>query len=153
MSSPTPYVSRALTCAVVVALVVVGLAGPAGAAPSGSTGSDGTTAPVNLDALNEQYNLARLRLAQATAALPGHGRPPRATTPAPTSVQDAVRARSARLYQGAGGDGVSSILSISSVNELSRRTQYYGAAAKEDRTLLPTCRRRSTSSQPAAAAT
>jgi peptidoglycan DL-endopeptidase CwlO len=141
VSSPTPYVSRALTCAVVVALLVVGLTGPAGAAPSGSSGAGSagtgaTSKPVNLDALNEQYNLARLRLAQATAAVQATDARVAAIRARADEVRDAVRARSARLYQGAGGDAVSSILSISSVGELSRRTQYYGAAAKEDRTLL-----------------
>ncbi len=112
----------------------MGLAGPAGAAPSGSTGSS-TKAP-DLGVLNEQYNLTRLRLEKATAALQATDARLNATRAEADQVQDAVRARSARLYRGAGGDGVASILSAGSVDELARRTEYYGAAAKLDRRLL-----------------
>ncbi len=123
-----------------MAVLTVGLAGPVGASPSGSTGSgassaSSTPAP-NLDALNEQYNLTRLRLAQATAAVQATDARLEATRARADRVRDAVRARSARLYQGARGDGVASLLSIGSVGELSRRAEYFGAAAKHDGVLL-----------------
>ena len=112
----------------------MGLAGPAGAAPSESTGSS-AKAP-DLGVLNEQYNLTRLRLEKATAALQATDARLNATRAEADQVQGAVRARSARLYRGAGGDGIASILSAGSVDELARRTEYYGAAAKLDRRLL-----------------
>ena len=112
----------------------MGLAGPAGAAPSGATGSGTSTA--DLGVLNEQYNLTRLRLEKATAALQVTDARLAGIRAQADQVRDAVRARSARLYRGAGGDGVSSILSVGSVGELARRTEYVGAAAKLDRNLL-----------------
>lgn len=115
-------------------MLVVGLAGPVGAAPSGSTGS-GTGTP-DLGVLNEQYNLTRLRLAKASAALAATDARLDATRAEADQVRAAVRARSARLYRGAGGDNVSSMLSVGSVDELARRTEYFGAAAKLDRNLL-----------------
>lgn len=134
MFSPLPYRIRALTCAFALAALMVGLAGPAGAAPSGSTGS-GSSIP-DLGVLNEQYNLTRLRLEQATAAVQATDARLAGIRAQADQVRDAVRARSAQLYRGAGGDGVSSILSVGSVGELARRTEYVGAAAKPDRSLL-----------------
>jgi hypothetical protein len=117
-------------------VLVTGVAGPAGAAPSGSTGSGSDSGTKDLGVLNEQYNLTRLRLARASATVAGTDARLDATRAQAATVQDAVRARSARLYRGAGGDGVSSMLSIGSVGELARRSEYYGAAAKVDRDLL-----------------
>ena len=134
MSTPSSQRTRALTCAFALTFLVVGLAGPAGAAPSGSSGS-GTATP-DLGVLNEQYNLTRLRLEKATAALQVTDARLAGIRAQADQVRSAVRARSARLYRGAGGDGVSSILSVGSVGELARRTEYVGAAAKLDRNLL-----------------
>jgi peptidoglycan DL-endopeptidase CwlO len=132
--SPRSRHFGALTCAFALSILSVGLAGPVGAAPTGSTGP--TTKAPDLGVLNEQYNLTRLRLEQASAALQATDARFNATRAEADQVQEAVRARSARLYRGAGGDGVAAILSVGSVDELSRRTEYFGAAAKLDRHLL-----------------
>jgi cell wall-associated NlpC family hydrolase len=107
---------------------VSGVAPPAGATP-------GTEAPTqDLGVLNERYNLARLRLDRATAALQATELRMQATQDRAVEVREIVRARAAGLYRGTGG-GLS-VLDVDSVHELARRSEYVGAAAKPDRVLL-----------------
>ncbi|MGZ4734189.1 MAG: NlpC/P60 family protein [Acidimicrobiia bacterium] len=109
-----------------------GLAAPAGAAPADSSAS-GTR---DLNVLNEQYNLTRVRLEQATTSLQATQARLAATKTRVEGVQALVRARSARLYQGAAGGGIAAMLDEASVTDFGRRTQYVSAAAKPDRALL-----------------
>lgn len=122
------------TFALVTAVCALGfgLAVPAGAAPSDSSAS-GTR---DLGILNERYNLTRLRLDRAGAALAGTQSRLAAARAQAENVKTLVRARSARLYQGAAGGGVVAVLNVGSVNELGRRSEYVAAAAKPDRELL-----------------
>ena len=109
-----------------------GVAAPAGAEPAGSTGV-GTQ---DLGVLNEQYNLARLRLDRASAEVRQTEQRLAATKTRADGVRALVRARSASLYEGAAAGGVTAVLATSSVNDFARRTQYVSAAAEPDRALL-----------------
>lgn len=133
MPHRSSLVLRPLAVLIAVSAVAFGLAAPAGAAPDSSTAASGTR---SLGVLNEQYNLTRLRLDRATAALAATQARLEATKTRAEGVQALVRARSARLYLGATGDGVAAVLDVGSVNEFGRRTQYVAAAAKPDRALL-----------------
>jgi hypothetical protein len=101
--------------------------GPAGAEPGHAT---------DLGVLSERYNLARLRLDRATAALQATRQRVEATRDEAERVKAIVRARAARLYRGTAGGGVAGLLGAASVNELARRAEYVGAAARPDRALL-----------------
>jgi cell wall-associated NlpC family hydrolase len=115
-----------------VSTVAFGLAAPAGAAPAGSA-APGTR---DLNVLNEQYNLTRLRLDRASAKLQATQARLAATKVRVEGVRALVRARAARLYTGAAAGGVTAVLDVNSVTEFGRRTQYVSAAAKPDRKLL-----------------
>ncbi len=132
---PTRFspILRPVAVLIAVSAITFGLAGPAAAEPSGT--ASGTR---NLGVLNEQYNLTRLRLERASAALAATQARLDATKTRVEGVKAVVRARSARLYLGASGDGIAAVLHLGSVNELGRRTQYVAAAAKPDRALLAT---------------
>ena len=123
---------RTLAVLTAVAALGFGPAAPAGAAPTGTV----ATGTRDLGVLNEQYNLTRLRLEKATAALQATQNRLAATKARSEAIQELVRARSASLYEGAAGGGVAAILDVRSVNEFGRRTQYVSAAAKPDRALL-----------------
>jgi peptidoglycan DL-endopeptidase CwlO len=123
---------RAAAVLIAMSTVAFGLAAPAGAAPSG-TAAAGTR---DLNVLNEQYNLTRLRLDRATAKLEATQARLDATKTRAEGVKALVRARAAHLYQGAGSGGVAAVMDISNVTELGRRTEYVAAAAKPDRELL-----------------
>jgi cell wall-associated NlpC family hydrolase len=118
-------------------VLTLGVVAPAGAAPSGTSGSTGVTGSTpDLDTLNERWNLAKLRVDQATAAVQAADWRIQTLQDEADRVQDAVRARSARLYMGAAGGGVVGLLDVQSVGELARRTTYVGAAVKPDQALL-----------------
>jgi cell wall-associated NlpC family hydrolase len=107
-----------------------GAVAPAGAAP-GVPGSE-----EDLGVLNERYNLARLRLDRATAAMQATEQRLQSTRDRAVEIREIVRARAARLYRGTAGGGIAGLLGSSDVNELARRAEYVGAAAKPDRALL-----------------
>jgi cell wall-associated NlpC family hydrolase len=135
--APRPRSARRAVAAVaLLAALVVGVLvpiGAAGAAPAPSGGTRGTT---DLGVLNERYNLTRMRLDEATAALNTLEAQVDATRSRAAAVKALVRARAARLYQGAAACGVTDVLDVGNVNEFGRRTQYVDAAAKPDRALL-----------------
>ncbi len=132
MPSQTARVARAVAAAVVLGALTLGLAGPVGAAPATEAAAGGR----DLDVLNEQYNLSRLRLDRASAVLDATEQRLAATRTRAEQVRALVRARSASLYEGAAGDGLASVLRTDSVEDLGRRTQYVAAAAKPDQALL-----------------
>ena len=123
---------RAAAVLIAVSTVTFGLAVPVGAAPVG-TAAPGTR---DLNVLNEQYNLTRLRLDRASAKLQATQARLAATKERVEGVRALVRARAARLYQGAAAGGVTAVLDVNSVTEFGRRTEYVAAAAKPDRKLL-----------------
>jgi cell wall-associated NlpC family hydrolase len=107
-----------------------GVLAPAGAIPGAPAEEQ------DLGVLNERYNLARLRLDRATAALQATEQRLQATRDRAVEIREIVRARAARLYRGTAGGGVTRLLGASDVNEMARRAEYVGAAAKPDRELL-----------------
>jgi cell wall-associated NlpC family hydrolase len=118
-------------------VLTLGVVAPAGAAPAGSSGSSGSSGSTpDLDALNERWNLAKLRVDQATAAVQEADRRMNELGDEADQVRDAVRERSARLYMGAAGGGVVGLLDVKSVGELARRATNVGAAVKPDQALL-----------------
>ncbi len=137
MPSRSALALRAVAVLTATAALGFGLAGPAGAAPATQVAS-GTR---DLGVLNEQYNLTRLRLDRASAALDETEHRLAATRDRADAVQATVRARSASLYEGAAGDGVAAVLDTRSVDDFVRRTQYVAAAAKPDQALLAKLRR------------
>ena len=132
MPSRSAYALRTVAVLTAAAALGFGLAAPAGATPSTNVAS-GTR---DLGVLNEQYNLSRLRLDQATAALQVTESRLAATRTRAEGVQALVRARSVSLYEGAAGDGVAAVLDTKNVSDFARRTQYVSAAAKPDQALL-----------------
>ncbi len=137
MPSRSALALRAVAVLTATAALGIGLAGPADAAPTTQVAA-GTR---DLGVLNEQYNLTRLRLDRASAALDETEHRLAATRDRAATVQATVRARSASLYEGAVGDGVAAVLDTTSVNDFVRRTQYVAAAAKPDQALLARLRR------------
>jgi cell wall-associated NlpC family hydrolase len=132
VASRSALAIRCVAVLTATAALGFGLAAPAGAAPTTSLAS-GTR---DLGVLNEQYNLARLRLDRASAALQQTEQRLAATKTRAEGVRTLVRARSASLYEGAAGDGVAAVLDTDNVNDFVRRTQYVAAAAKPDQALL-----------------
>jgi peptidoglycan DL-endopeptidase CwlO len=106
-----------------------GAASPADAAPADSPAPD-------LGVLNERYNLARLRLDQATAGLLRTEAELEATRDRAVEVRALVRARAAELYRRSAGGGITGLLGATDVHDLARRSEYVGAAAKPDRALM-----------------
>jgi cell wall-associated NlpC family hydrolase len=108
---------------------------PAAAAPGDPAATTDAPPAQDLGVLNERYNLARLRLDQATAALQATEAKLEATRDRAVQVRALVRARAAELYRGTGG-GIAGLLGAADVNEMARRAEYVGAAARPDRALL-----------------
>jgi cell wall-associated NlpC family hydrolase len=130
-----PHRSRRLLAGLAAVAVLTAGGAVSGVAPAAAV--PGTDAPTpDLGVLNERYNLARLRLDRATAALQATELRMRATENRAVRVRETVRARAAGLYRGTGGTGLAGVLDVDSVHELARRSEYVGAAAKPDRVLL-----------------
>ncbi len=137
MASRTNLPLRSLALVTAVCALGFGLAVPAGAAPTDSTAS-GTR---DLNVLNEQYNLTRVRLDRASAEVAATQGRLAAAHDRAKDVQALVRSRSARLYQSATGSSIAAVMNVQSVNEFGRRTEYVAAAAKPDEKMLQTLSR------------
>ncbi|MGZ4675743.1 MAG: NlpC/P60 family protein [Acidimicrobiia bacterium] len=108
---------------------------PAFAAPA-----DGGSAPSpqQVEAVAEQYNLARLKVERASALIVETDRRIDAAKARVALVTDRVRARAAAIYRGAGSPTAMPIGDVASFSERARHRTYLDAAERPDRDLLDT---------------
>lgn len=89
----------------------------------------------SIELIAEQYNLARYRIEQTTAALERTERRITEARAKSDALRELARSRAAYLYRQAAGDGPQ-VLVAENMNDLARRTEYINAAAVPDREML-----------------
>ena len=131
-NSPRRFFAR---IAVVTAITAV-LTAPigAGAAPT----PDAAPTPQQLEVVAEHYNLARVKVDRATAALDATDRRIDAAQARVQLVRGRTRARAAALYQGTSAQIPVLFDGSSHAADLRRRGEYLDAAEQPDRDLLTT---------------
>ena len=128
-------------------LVALGVAGAAlislavspvaaAAAPPPPAGADTASNPEHLEVLAEQYNLARLNVDRANAALDATNRGIEAAQARLLLVRARARDRAAALYRGSGSGSGLAIGPSTDVADVARRGTYLNAAGRPDRNLL-----------------
>ncbi len=132
----------ALTCAIgTIAPLPAPAARANPAAPSSPTSDSESLDPEHIEAVAEQYNLARLNVVRATAALEATDRRIDAARLRVRLMQSRTRARAASLYLGAGAAPSIPVGDTRHVADLHRRSQYLDAAEAPDRELLAALKR------------
>ncbi len=111
-------------------------------APIGASAAPTDTPPtaVSLEIAAEHYNLARVKVDRATAALEGTDRRIAAAQARVDLVRARTRGRAAALYQGTIVDSPLAIARGNQIADAHRRSTYLDAAERPDRTLLDSLR-------------
>lgn len=131
LRSPRRFIARSAVLAIAMTLGI----GPIGANAAPTTES---TSPEHLEVVAEQYNLARVKVDRATAALEATDRRIEAARGRVAVVTLRTRARAAALYQGSATESPVAIGDTNRMADLHRRSRYLDAAEAPDRTLLTT---------------
>jgi Cell wall-associated hydrolases (invasion-associated proteins) len=129
--SPRRFIARSAVLAIAVTFGI----GPIGANAVSTTES---TSPEHLEVVAEQYNLARVNVDRATAALEATDRRIEAARSRVAVVTLRTRARAAALYQGSATESPVAVGDTERMADLHRRSHYLDAAEAPDRTLLTT---------------
>ena len=139
MPSNAPNFSRRLVARVattaVAATFAIGALVPAGAVAAPAP-SDPPADAEHLEIVAEQYNLARLRVERATAALEDTDRRIESAQLRVRLVHARARSRAASLYVGAGAATSFPIGDARHVSDVQRRSRYLDAAEAPDRALV-----------------
>ena len=109
--------------------------GPIGA---NAVSTSESTSPEHLEVVAEHYNLARVKVDRATAALEATDRRIDAARARVAAVTLRTRSRAAALYQGIATESPLAIGDTARMADLHRRSRYLDAAEAPDRTLLST---------------
>jgi len=121
----------------VVAAAVFLVSAPIGA---GATPPDAAPTTESLEVAAEHYNLARLKVDRATAALDATDRRIAAAQAHVAAVRTRTRARAAALYRGTTINAPISLGRTGQLADAHRRSAYLDAAERPDRNLLDTLR-------------
>ena len=131
LKSPRRFIARSVFLAVVLSFAV----GPIGA--SAAPVSEPTD-PEHLEVVAEQYNLARVKVDRATAALERTDRRIDAAQARVAVVQTRTRARATALYLGSSAQSPMPTGDAHQLADLHRRSRYLDAAENPDRVMLAT---------------
>ena len=131
-SSPRRFFARIAVVTAIAAVFTAPIG--AGAAPI----PDATPTPQQLEVVAEHYNLARVKVDRATAALDATDRRIDAAQARVRLVQGRTRARAAALYQGTSAQIPVLFDGSRHAADLRRRGEYLDAAEQPDRELLTT---------------
>lgn len=127
--SPRWFLARLAVLTVVASFVIA----PIGAS---ATPTDAPPSAESLEVAAEHYNLARLKVDRATAALEATDRRIAAAQARVELVRVRTRQRAAALYQGTTVDSPLAIARGNQIADAHRRSTYLDAAERPDRTLL-----------------
>ena len=122
-----------IASATLAAAVIVGALVPAGAL---AAPADPPLDAEHLEVVAEQYNLARLKVERATAALEATDRRIEAAQLRVRLVQARARSRAASLYVGSGAATSFPVGDARHVSDVRRRSRYLDAAEAPDRALV-----------------
>lgn len=131
MTSSRRFIARSVLVATVLGGVLVPVGAQAAPAPTPPSAD-------HLEVLAEHYNLARIRVERATAALEATDRRIDAAQARVALVQARTRSRASALYLSSGASIVLPIGSAAHAADVRRRSRYLDAAENPDRVLLAT---------------